>query len=116
MFTTIEMFECSNCGKLYKYRPPRCVCEEKLEVGLLVGPFKLIGRHRKDHWQVECKLCGMFKTTHRTNLRRSTSCGCKPRHIKILKLYEDEVKYKCLRCNEVSKVGYPVLEWCCDVE
>lgn len=115
-FTELTVYRCDKCNKLYTHLPRECSCNGKIAKDNFVGPFKILEQEDADNWKVSCRLCDMIKIIHRTNIRRSTSCGCKPRHIHVLTLAEKQIRYKCDRCRTITSTNYPVIDWCCTDE
>jgi len=115
-FVKLEVFKCTTCDRLYFTLPVECSCHNKIVKDNVIGPFKLLEKEDEDKWKVVCRLCDMIKVIHRTNVKRSASCGCKPRHINIILINQSKVKYRCQKCNSTIETSYPVIDWCCNVE
>lgn len=116
VFVKRTIYECTNCKKQYVDEPRSCFCEEKLEENSVVGPFKLLEKVNGDKWKVMCLMCDIIKVIHRSNIKRSQSCGCKPRHCSVITFTNKGVRYKCEKCNSHINSNYPILDWCCNVE
>lgn len=115
-FAVVKSYACKRCGKVYKNLPDACSCRDRLHMGMTVGPFLLLSDDYTDGWRVNCRLCDMIGSQHRSNIKRAKSCGCKPSHIDILSHSLDFVKYVCNRCEDATTSHYPVIQWCCNDE
>lgn len=115
MIEEIIIYKCSKCGKTYEKKPTECEgCSNRIEVGSVVGPFRVVKKLGvTGKFRVECLLCGFEKDILNSNLKRQSSCGCKPRHIEILGITKDKVRYHCRRCFTHRTDTVPVLVFCC---
>lgn len=113
MIEEIIRYRCTRCGKEFDDEVIKCPCESRLEEGKVVGPFTLIEKERGG-WKVKCNLCTQYATIHSSNLNRQKSCGCVPRHIRVVDITGDKVRLNCIKCNSTVIESLPVLEYCCD--
>lgn len=113
MIVKVVLYKCNRCGKQYATEPEYCECESRLEVGRIVGPFKIL-EITNSQCKCQCQICGMVKLIHRSNIARQASCGCKPRHIEILQFMGERLRYRCRTCGEITIDNMPIELWCCE--
>ena len=115
MIEEITIYKCTVCGKTYTDKVTECTgCSNRIVVGQIVGPFRVIKKLAvTGKYRVECLLCGFEKEILSSNLKRQSSCGCKPRHIEILHITEHKVRYHCRRCLDNRAEELPIFTYCC---
>lgn len=109
-------YVCSDCGKIYDSNPQHCECETKLAKGRIIGPFEILDATTNGSLTCQCRLCGLIKDINSSNIRKQSSCGCKPRSAQILQFMTDQIRYKCRRCNKTNIDNLPIDLWCCHDE
>ena len=109
----VTRYECSSCKKLYAHSVSHCACENKNREGKVEGPFRLIEKVG-GRWKCECILCTGIKEVHVSNLKRQSSCGCLPRHIRLVTITPERVKYHCNKCGKEVSEDLPITQWCHD--
>jgi len=111
----IKAYQCLRCNKIYLNDcPEQCQCQSKLDKGNIVGPFLILGKKLNDGIPVRCLLCYSSTTVNYTCIRRQKSCGCKPRHIDIITVSEENVRYLCKKCGKYTTQEVPILAYCCE--
>lgn len=111
----IICYRCSECERIYEEKPTRCVCERTVFIkGERFGPFVIINAVGEQEVKVRCILCDTVSTKHYSNIRKQTSCGCKPKYIEPIELTEEIFVYRCKRCGKIVTKRLPIVSYCCE--
>lgn len=115
MIEAITVYRCTKCSRTFEQKVEECTeCRNKIQNDTIIGPFRIIKRlDLIKKFRVECLLCGFEKEIFQSNVRRQSSCGCRPRHIELHNITAREVRYHCRRCGDNRVEELPVFTWCC---
>ena len=113
-----QQWICSECGRVTESLPlSDCKCTEGTLKGSVVGSFVLMEDKVTDRlMEVQCIPCGHTVQLMYSSLKRQPSCGCRPRHIEIINVNPDAIRFYCKKCKQTSYKKPPLIRWHCEEE